>query len=143
MEKRIVRYEFADGTVCEFKAAVTPAVAEALAGFDRADENYARKMRRRNEASIEGMCAETGWEPEDTGADVEAEVLRREVLAALNATVSHLSEKQRRVIRLYYYEEKTFTEIAQILGINRRSVSKQLDTILKKLKVIFEKNCPF
>ena len=134
--RRVIRYEFADGAVCEVETEVSEAVAELLADFERKDKNYARNLRRRGEISLDGLKAETGWEPIDPNADVETQVLQRETLSELYKAKSQLNEKQRKIIRLFYYEEKTFSEIAKNLGVNRRSVSKQLDTILKKLKNI-------
>lgn len=129
-------YKLSDGKIAEIE--VNSAVAELLANFKREDENAARKYRSRKEVSIEAMKEETGWEPTDTTVNIEAEYIAREEKQILLASLMHLSDKQRRLIQLYYYDEKNFTEIAAILGINRRSVSKQLETIHKKLKIIFD-----
>ena len=65
-----------------------------------------------------------------------AEIEENEDYDALLAAAG-LTEKQKRLVRLYYIEEKTSYEIAPILGINRRSVNKQIETIEKKIKKYF------
>lgn len=127
-------YTLADGKTATIE--VSAELAATLADFKRKEQNEARKYRWRKEVSIEALKDETGWEPIDTTADIETGIIADEERQTLLAAVARLSDKQKRLIQLYYYEEKSFTEIAAILGINRRSVSKQLDTIHKKLKNI-------
>lgn len=127
-------YTLTDGKTVEIE--VSAELATMLADFIREDKNEARKYRWRKEVSIEALREETGWEPADTAADIETVLIADEERQTLWAAMARLSDKQRRLIQLYYYEEKSFTEIAAILSINRRSVSKQLDTIHKKLKNI-------
>ena len=128
-------YKLANGKTAELE--VNSAVAEALADFKRQDDNEERKKRWRNEISLDALYEETEWEPTDTTVNIEADFLVQEETKTLLAAMARLSEKQRRLIRLYYYEEKNFTEIAAIFRINRRSVSKQIETIHKKMKKYF------
>ena len=118
---------------------VNSAVAQLLAAFDREDKNAARNKRRHNEVSIEAMYEETGWEPIDTAVDIEAEYIASEEKEILLVAVSVLSEKQRRLIQLRYYEEKTESEIATILGVSQQAINRQLLTLHKKLKKLLEK----
>lgn len=55
----------------------------------------------------------------------------------LYKAISKLTEKQRIVLELYYFNQKTQQEIAAKLGISRTSVQDRLDGALKKLKKIF------
>lgn len=58
--------------------------------------------------------------------------------AAINIT---LTEKQRQVAVMYYTEEKKIPEIAQILNINKSTVSRTLrraEQGLEKIKLIYE-----
>ena len=130
-------YKLSDGQAPELE--VNPAVAKLLADFAREDRNAARNERRRKEVSIEAMYEETGWEPADTSVNIETEYIANEETEILLAAVSRLSEKQQRLIRLRYYEEKTVTEIAVILNIHHSNVVRQLETIHKQLKKYFEK----
>lgn len=85
---------------------------------------------------------EDGGEPQyfDISADEKgyAEIEENEESEALIAAAG-LSEKQKRLVRLYYIEEKTVCEIAVILGISQPAVSQQLTTIKTALKKYFEK----
>ena len=130
-------YTFANGKIAELE--VNSAVAEALADFKREDENEARNKRRRNEISLDELYDETEWEPTDTTVDIEADYIAQEEKDTLLAAVSGLTEKQQRLIRLYYYEEKTSYEIAVILGISQSAVIQQLATIKTALKKYFDK----
>ena len=52
--------------------------------------------------------------------------------------IGRLNEKQQRLARLYYYEEKTTYEIAAILKINQSNAHRQLETLKKTLKKYYE-----
>lgn len=126
-------YTLTDGKTVEIE------VSAELADFIREDKNAARNKRRHNEISIDALREETGWEPIDTAADIETVLIADEERQTLLAAVSRLSDKQRRLVNLRYYEEKTEYEIAAILGINQSNVHRQLNTIHNALKKILEK----
>ncbi len=130
-------YKLSNGTIVDVE--VNPAVDTALTDLERKASNEARKYRRRHEASIEAMREETGWEPTDTRVDIESDYIAKEETAELMTVLSRLSPKQQRLVRLYYYEDKTMREIADIFGVNPSSISGQLDTIKKTLKKHLEK----
>jgi len=129
-------YTMANGKTVEVE--VTAQIGEILVTFKREDDNASRKARWRNEASIEAMNEETGWEPTDTTVDIEADYDEREEKETLAAAVEGLSEQQQRLVRLRYYEEMTVEEIGRFLGVSKQAVSKQLATIHKALKKYFE-----
>jgi len=118
---------------------VSSAVADLLADFEREEKNAERNERRHNNASIDAMYEETGWEPTDTTVDIESDYIAKEKEESLLTAVARLSEKQQRLIRLYYYEEKTFREISKIMNVHFSCVQRQLETIHKKLKKLLEK----
>lgn len=130
-------YTLADGKTVEIE--VSAELATTLADFIREDKNEARNKRRHNEISIDALREETGWEPIDTAADIETVLIADEERQTLLAAVSRLSDKQRRLVNLRYYKEKTEYEIAAILGINQSNVHRQLNTIHNALKKILEK----
>lgn len=132
-----IKYTLTDGKTATIE--VNSAIAKLLADFEREDRNAARNKRRHNEISIEALKDETGWEPIDAAADIETVLIADEEKQTLLAAVSRLSDKQRRLIRLRYYEEKTEYEIAALLGINQSNVHRQLNTIHNALKKILEK----
>lgn len=130
-------YTLTDGKTVEIE--VSAELAATLADFIHEDKNAARNKRRHNEISIDALREETGWEPIDTAADIETVLIADEERQTLLAAVSRLSDKQRRLVNLRYYEEKTEYEIAAILGINQSNVHRQLNTIHNALKKILEK----
>ena len=52
-------------------------------------------------------------------ADPEQEVVDRDQLQALAAALSELPERKRQAFDLHRFDEKTFTEIGQILGVSQ------------------------
>lgn len=84
---------------------------------------------RTNMLSLEA-CLLNGDEDENGSlADVLAsaddpyeELSEREQVRALQAALENLSEREQKVIQLYYYEGLTFKEIGQVLGISESRV---------------------
>ena len=130
-------YTLADGQVIQVET--DAGVAEALAAYERDDRNERRNQRRRNEASIDQMNDETGWEPTDNTVSIETDYVAREETESVRAAIMRLSERQRRLVRLRHYEEKTESEISVILGISHQAVSQQLATIKTAVRKYFEK----
>lgn len=87
--------------------------------------------------SIEGL-SEKGFEIEDKSQDFVAALIENEEyseeLSKLHAAIEQLSERDRRVVQLYYFEGKTQQEIAAIFEVTRQAVQKQLVKILARLK---------
>ena len=87
--------------------------------------------------SIEGL-SEKGFEIEDDSQDFVAALIESEEhseeLSKLHAAIEQLSERDRRVVHLYYFEGKTQQEIAAILGIAKSTMSELLPRILLRLK---------
>lgn len=54
--------------------------------------------------------------------DPYKELMEREQMRALQQAIESLSEREQRVIQLYYYEGLTFKEIGQVLGISESRV---------------------
>ena len=69
----------------------------------------------------------------DAVADTPAEVSQ-----SIPELVYSLPEKYRNIIYLYYYEEYTVAEIAEILKENKNTVNSKLQRARKKLKEILE-----
>ena len=64
--------------------------------------------------------------------DPEKERIRNEVLAELGEIVrTRLTDKQRRIVELYFYDERTQQEIAAELGISQQVVSRQLFGVIR------------
>ena len=57
-------------------------------------------------------------------APMEEEVERTEMIKILGGLIEELSERERMVITLYYYEEMTLKEIARVLGVTESRTSQ-------------------
>lgn len=64
----------------------------------------------------------------------EKEAEKRELAEKLNETLEKLSERERLVIRLYYYEELSFVEIAEVLNVSQPRVSQLHTRALDKMR---------
>jgi len=63
--------------------------------------------------------------------------LRAELVAALRELVSsRLTDRQRRIVELYFYEGRTQQEIAAELGISQQVVSRQLFGVVRDGKKV-------
>jgi RNA polymerase sigma factor for flagellar operon FliA len=69
------------------------------------------------------------------------ELDRNELKEVIAGTLSNLSEKERMVVSLYYYEELTLKEIARVMGLTESRISqihtKAIITLRAKLKTYF------
>jgi RNA polymerase sigma factor for flagellar operon FliA len=65
--------------------------------------------------------------PEDT-------LLQRELIDVLATEVDHLSEKERLVVSLFYFDELTLTEIGEVLELSTSRISQIHSKALKTLK---------
>lgn len=70
---------------------------------------------------------------DDVPEDGRKAALRAEAIAALTqAVATRLTPRQREIVDLYFYREKTQAEIAEELGISQQVVSKQLFGALRQ-----------
>ena len=73
---------------------------------------------------------------EDIGGPIPADLLEKEEMTRMMAEIlEELSEKERLVIALYYYEELTQKEIAEVLSVSEGRVSQLHSQALLKLRV--------
>jgi len=64
----------------------------------------------------------------------EEQVAQDELKQVLGETLEQLTEKERRVIELYYYEELTLKEISKVLDVSESRVSQLHTKALAKMK---------
>ncbi len=73
-------------------------------------------------------------DPPDSTADPGADWARHTVGDAL----SLVSEQERRLLHMRFYEDKTQSEIAQVLGLSQMHVSRLLGRTLNRLQVLLD-----
>ncbi len=71
---------------------------------------------------------------DDDGDVVGRHYERQELRGELIALIESLAENERLVVTLYYYEELTMKEIAQVLGVSEPRVSQIHSKVLTKLR---------
>ncbi|MCC7370288.1 MAG: FliA/WhiG family RNA polymerase sigma factor [Chloroflexi bacterium] len=76
---------------------------------------------------------------EDTPG-VEMQVERQQLYEALVQAIQALSERDRLVINLYYYEELTLKEISEVLGVSTSRVSQLHAAAVFKLRAALRAN---
>ncbi len=70
------------------------------------------------------------------------QIERQELIQTMGRLIDELTEKERTVVSLYYYEELTLKEIAEVLGVSESRVSQIHSKILIKLKAKLQKEFP-
>jgi RNA polymerase sigma factor (sigma-70 family) len=129
-----IQYTLASGRTVEVE--VTDAQAEVIVRTIRKSENNDTKfkLRKARETSLDYITDEYGWEQPDGTVDIVRDFERAEEAEQVREAVATLNAKQRELVRLYFYEEKTVREIAAIFGINHSNVVRQIEVIKKALK---------
>lgn len=70
----------------------------------------------------------------DQGESSEEKLVNQEMKQQLGELIDDLPEKERLVVTLYYYEELTLKEIANVLGVSESRVSQIHSKVILKLK---------
>lgn len=77
----------------------------------------------------------------DAGVDIEADFLEAERMGILRDALDSLTPRQETVVRLFYYERLGLSEIADFLGISKRTVvNLKVAAIVNLRKFILNKN---
>lgn len=136
------RYDFNDGTYEVVPAEVFEdaewTVRLVMEGERRLENNRSKISRDYEEFAL--SCDGTDWcdaAMVDFMEAENAEMLADEELRKLYAAMSKLTERQQEVVQLYFYKGLNQYEIAEELGIARRSVGNCLEGALKKIKKYF------
>lgn len=100
-------------------------IAESLGMKEEEVQKALEKSHMFNVLYFEEMTHENHiWECADSGATMEEKLEDDEMVRILGGLIEKLSEKEKLVITLYYYEELTLKEIAQILGVSESRASQ-------------------
>ena len=93
-----------------------------------------RKNSHLSETDIEDMS------PVDSGTDIEGDLLIKEKMTEESILVKNLLEQlsphQREILTLYYYEEKKYEDICEIMNMNSQSVRNLMHRSITKLRGI-------
>ena len=75
----------------------------------------------------------------DKPMELEDSVIRKATFEELKNAINTLPDIQKRRIKLYFFDEKTFEEIAELEHCTKRAVKFSVDIALDKLKEILKK----
>jgi len=101
-----------------------------------------RKRAKRSFSAIDRhapQLADDGPDGEDAVAMAEAASVRRGAFAALSAAIQTLKPEDQTLLTLRYFEDKTYGEIAQIVGKREGAVTMRIRRALDKLKRVLNK----
>ena len=128
-----IKYEFADGTTSEIEV-----LDEIYAvHIELANEEKRNNMRETRRHTSLTYFDNLGIEFESNTADPLSALIRRDDEERIHNAIKHLSDKQQKLLCAVFVEGKTITQAAKELGLNKSSISRQLQTIYKKLKKFF------
>ena len=128
-----------DGTTF-ISVEVTDEFAESYAAMEKADELSERKETRRHQSLDKSM--EHGFDVADPSVNVSEEVERRQLSEQVKSALHKLTDKQRTVVLLHVYEELSFREIGERLGLSRYTVRDYYDHAAKKLQKFLSEHTP-
>lgn len=125
-------WRFADkyNTSRPFKPWLSRIISNELIDFYR--------RRKQNKSSIDEM-KETGYEPGEDNYDTRENNLESDVKHDINIALNSITDKQRQVIVLKYYQGFMIREIADILGIGQSAVKARLYSGLEALSQVARK----
>ena len=120
------------------RAATDAEIAEGLGISQEEYVEWQSKMKITNVVSLNEFLEQGSEVPNPTGVQhfimpeeaVEQEELKKMLAEALKL----LTEKERRVIELYYYEDLTLKEISHVLEVTESRVSQLHTKALQKMK---------
>jgi len=81
---------------------------------------------------------DTDESPTDRMGDVDPAYDSAEARVALRPLLAHLDERERTILVLRYFENKTQTEIGEVVGVSQEQVSRLLTGILSRLRRTLE-----
>lgn len=135
--KKVYTVEFVDNKRVIHKIEISNKVYEAFNKFELEDVSQIHKYQRHIEHSE--VYEETlNSKILDKPLGVDEIVENKIVVESLRDAINTLSETQKRRIKLYYFEDKSLKEIAEIEHCSIMSVKESIDAGITKLKKIIK-----
>lgn len=99
--------------------------------------NHLKKRKRRGEVSLDGM-QETGFDVVSGGESVDKYLHRDDLRLRLAGALEKLPEDHREILVLRHFQELSYKEIADCLGIPQGTVMSRLHAARKNLRGCLE-----
>lgn len=130
-----INYEFVTGEKLELE--VDDSIGEIVIELEVSQTRRNRTETRRHN-SLESMQEQQpGRSPRqfvDEKVDIEQFIVDSDERERLHEAIGMLEDRDRLIVRLYYFENRTMEEIGREIGISAMAVSKRLKKIPEKLK---------
>ena len=136
-EKNTYTVEFKDNKNILHKVEISEKVYKAFDKFELEDISQIHKVRSHIEHSEifeETLNSRMLYKPISIEEEVEDKILYDELKEAIN----HLTDVQKRRLKLYYFEDKTLREIAELEQCSIASAKESIDSAINKLKKILK-----
>jgi RNA polymerase sigma factor (sigma-70 family) len=91
--------------------------------------NKSRRQAREQEAYMQS-----------TLNDAETETIWRQLAPLLEGAMSRLSEGERTLVALRFFENRSMGEVAGLLGINEWAARKRVERVMEKMRACFSKH---
>ena len=129
-----ILYRFSDGHYEEIE--VTEEFATQYAEMEHREYLVNRKEIRRHQSLDKSM--EHGFDVVDPSVNVFEQVERRLLSEQIYTALHNLTDKQRTVVSLYFFDGLNFREIGERLHIGTSAVFDHYSEAIKKLKKFLE-----
>ena len=115
---------------------VTEEFAAQYEQLEKDEKNVNRKETRRHQSLDKSM--EHGFDVADPSVNVLEQVERRLLSEQIHTALHKLTDKQRTVVLLYFFDGLNFREIGERLHIGTSAVFDHYSAAIKKLKKFLE-----
>ena len=119
------------------KISVSYEVAEFLESYRKRQEAEKRSDRRHISKSDSEAVLATVPSTSQSDPTLDA-VIRNLTLQKLQDVIAKLSDSERDLIMMYFFQEYTMEQIGQKFGISKMAVSKQLKKLLNRMRESME-----
>ena len=130
-----INYEFVTGEKLELE--VDDSIGEIVIELEVLQSRRNRTETRRHNSLDSMQEQRPGYNPRqfvDETVDIEQFVVDSDERERLHQAIGLLEERDRLIVRRYYFENRTMEEIGREIGISAMAVSKRLKKIPEKLK---------
>ena len=122
------------------KAATDEEISQELGITCEEYDDWQSQMKVTNVISLDEFTESGGGDVLSESATVsryelpEEAIEKEELKVVLQETLTHLTEKERQVVLMYYYEDMTLKEISNVLEVSESRVSQLHTKALNKMK---------
>lgn len=130
-----INYEFVTGEKLELE--VDDSIGEIVIELEVLQSRRNRTETRRHNSLDSMQEQRPGYNPRqfvDETVDIEQFVVDSDERERLHQAIGLLEERDRLIVRQYYFENRRMEEIGREIGISAMAVSKRLKKIPEKLK---------